>query len=76
MRGHSLWQLGKRRINFREQRRCLEGFGNFAGLLKMHSSFFTPFLYLAGKANAKANASGQTSRFAYLLISRCLREQR
>jgi hypothetical protein len=30
MRGHFLWQLGKRRINFREQRRCLEGFGNFA----------------------------------------------
>jgi hypothetical protein len=33
MRGHFLWQLGKRRINFREQRRCLEGFSNLARLL-------------------------------------------
>src|SRR3984885_13727774 len=75
MRGHFLWQLGKRRINFREQRRCLEGFGNFACLLKMRPSFFTPFLYLAGKSNAKANAGGQRGRFTDLLASRRLREQ-
>ena len=75
MRGHFLWQLGKRRINFREQRRCLEGFGNFARSLKVLPSFFTPFLYLASKSNTKANASGHRSRFADLLTSRRLRQQ-
>jgi hypothetical protein len=61
MRGRFLWQFGKRGIDFREQRRRFKRFGNFARLLKVHPSFFTPLFYLAGKADAKADASGHRS---------------